>query len=75
MARLAMGRQRLSPGCFYTMKPGKGMAINIALTISWYAWPFLMWNIVRKQYSVKWYQYPWLIGVIAKYTILKLVGK
>lgn len=70
MARLPNGKQKIAFGCYYTMKP-KGLAVDMALTIKWYTWPFLMWNAAHKDYFWKWYQYPMVVWIICKLTVLK----
>jgi len=33
------------------------------------SWPRLLWHVVRTEYDVKWYQWPWVLYVIAKVTL------
>ncbi|PLR93201.1 hypothetical protein CVD19_19550 [Bacillus sp. T33-2] len=62
--------------CYYLMNPAnRGLAVHMSLSIKWYGWPFIMWKAAHKEYLFKLYQYPRLIAVLIKHTVMKWLGK
>ncbi|WP_180954653.1 hypothetical protein [Bacillus sp. V5-8f] len=55
------------------MNPTKGLAFDMNLVIKWYGWPFMMWKTAHKEYIFRWYEYPRLIVLITKHTLVKWI--
>lgn len=62
-------------GCKVTTTHVDGMNYKVNVVIKWYSLPILMWKAAHEEYNIRWYQYPRLIGIVAKHTLFKLVGK
>lgn len=46
-----------------------GEAAEIPIEVKVISWPKLLWYVVRTEYDVKWYQWPYMLYVIAKVTL------
>lgn len=60
-----MGRPRLAVSGETMEIPMEAKVIN---------WPKLLWYVVRTEYRVEWYQWPWVLYLIAKVTLLHKLG-
>lgn len=68
--KIPEGEQVICPGVSCTMRPGKGLSINVKFKMKWYGFPMLAWKTAREEYEIRLWQYPLLIWLIAMHTVL-----